>query len=306
MIHRKPYAAGFTIVELLLVIVVIGVLTSIVVIGYNSVQNEARYARAISTLEQGQRKIAEWNLGKGARVPTSLSQVDASYFQDTALWSYYSYDASTNYCLSVTVDDQSFFHRGLDSQEPVEGSCDDPGLIDGVGAPLAYATQSTTPVSFDPISGTQDLTLYVAVQFNDAVADYGTLASLETASATNRLQLDTGATGNTSARYRIDTSAASNVTAQKSGVRTAGVHIGWVQVSNGMTTRSFNYDDPVALSTLALSPGTGFSFDQLSLRPTTASYEPLGAIVFPQAHDQTQRAHVIQWLSGMHGGNFSF
>lgn len=52
---KKPH--GFTIVELLIVIVVIGVLASIVIVAYNGVQDRARDARRKSDITSVQKKI---------------------------------------------------------------------------------------------------------------------------------------------------------------------------------------------------------------------------------------------------------
>jgi prepilin-type N-terminal cleavage/methylation domain-containing protein len=48
----KKRISGFTVVELLLVIVIIGILASITVIGYNGTQQRARAAQTVATAEQ--------------------------------------------------------------------------------------------------------------------------------------------------------------------------------------------------------------------------------------------------------------
>lgn len=49
---RADKSAGFTIVELLIVIIVIGILATLVLIGYNGVQDQARKAKYKSDLKQ--------------------------------------------------------------------------------------------------------------------------------------------------------------------------------------------------------------------------------------------------------------
>lgn len=50
MVKNKTQSSGFTIVELLIVIVVIGILAAIVIVAYNGVQEASRVARANTDL----------------------------------------------------------------------------------------------------------------------------------------------------------------------------------------------------------------------------------------------------------------
>ena len=52
---------GFTIVELLVVIVVIGILSVITIVSYNGVQNRAKTVRSISTANEVHTKADIWN-----------------------------------------------------------------------------------------------------------------------------------------------------------------------------------------------------------------------------------------------------
>ncbi len=57
---------GFTIVELLIVITVIGILATIVIVAYGSVQNNARDGAVQSDLRKMADRMEEFRLGKGA------------------------------------------------------------------------------------------------------------------------------------------------------------------------------------------------------------------------------------------------
>jgi prepilin-type N-terminal cleavage/methylation domain-containing protein len=57
MKHKKRFSSGFTIVELLVVIVVIGVLASVVVVAYNGISQRARDASMQSDLTQAKKQI---------------------------------------------------------------------------------------------------------------------------------------------------------------------------------------------------------------------------------------------------------
>lgn len=297
---------GFTIVELLIVIAVLGVLAAIVLVSYGAIQDQARYASAISELGQAQKKIGVWSLFEGNINPPNLAAVDPDYFEDTATWIYRTYDRGQEYCLSRTIQDISYFQNSTNLNDYREGSCQDPISVEGVSEPLGYVTQSGQTVNFTQISGTPEITLYGVVNFINADGFYNAIAAMTPVTATNRMQLDTDTTASLTSRYRIDTSATSNVTSAKAGVRTPGVHTGWLQVSNNMTTRSFNYDSPVAFNALALSPGAGFTFTGVQLSGSNASMTTLAAIAYNEAHDEDQRNRVMEWLTSVYGGTITY
>ena len=56
---------GFTIVELLIVIVVIGILAAISIVAYNNIQSKARYAQQTSELDRIGRSIQLWSAENG-------------------------------------------------------------------------------------------------------------------------------------------------------------------------------------------------------------------------------------------------
>ena len=52
---------GFTIVELLIVVVVIAILAAITVVSYTGISQRAKTSRSLSTTEQVRSKVAVWN-----------------------------------------------------------------------------------------------------------------------------------------------------------------------------------------------------------------------------------------------------
>lgn len=73
----KQYARGFTIVELLIVIIVIGILASISVVTYRGSQERAEYARAQTDIKNIDDALTIYKAQKGA-YPIQLGFVSAS------------------------------------------------------------------------------------------------------------------------------------------------------------------------------------------------------------------------------------
>jgi len=78
--NSKSNQRGFTIVELLIVIVVISILTAITVVAYNGVQNRARTVAAQSAANNVQKKAEAYNAEEGSYplTSTALTGADSS------------------------------------------------------------------------------------------------------------------------------------------------------------------------------------------------------------------------------------
>lgn len=104
-----PNRSGFTIVELLIVIVVIGVLAAIVIVAYNGIQNRARIASVTSGLTQYSKKIAVYG-AENALYPADLATAGIVDTADTAYQ--YTVDTSTSpgtYCLTATSGSLTYY-----------------------------------------------------------------------------------------------------------------------------------------------------------------------------------------------------
>jgi prepilin-type N-terminal cleavage/methylation domain-containing protein len=81
----KTKQTGFTIVELLIVIVVIGILAAITIVAYNGIQNKGRNLRMVAAATQTYKAISQYIIDTGAYpTSTSVSCVGSDYPVDAA------------------------------------------------------------------------------------------------------------------------------------------------------------------------------------------------------------------------------
>jgi len=113
----RRQSAGFTIVELLIVIVVIAILAAVTIVAYNGIQTRARASSVSSSLTQAAKKIAMYHIDNSA-YPTSLSAVGMT---DTNNISYQYRTTGTGYCLTATSGAVSY--KVTEASPPNTGSC---------------------------------------------------------------------------------------------------------------------------------------------------------------------------------------
>lgn len=130
---RQRQSTGFTIVELLIVIVVIGILAAITTVAFNGVQRRA----AVSVLQTDARNMVsqlENHQSLNGAYPSALTSLSggAQLSEDTTIE--YTFN-NPGYCFTVTlgVAQTSYFVTN-ESKSPTEGSC--PGHT-GFSAPVA-------------------------------------------------------------------------------------------------------------------------------------------------------------------------
>ena len=124
--------SGFTIVELLIVIVVIGILAAITIVAYNGVQNRAKVATVSTDLAGAAKQFAVFEVDAG-RYPTTLSEVNGGQGIKASSGTTYQYTGTgTTYCLTATNGTVSYKVSNA-SQAATQGGCPGHG-VGGVAA----------------------------------------------------------------------------------------------------------------------------------------------------------------------------
>lgn len=150
--ESKQHRSGFTIVELLIVIVIIGILATITIVAYNGIQDRARVSATTSALTQANKKIRVWQTSNSDQFPSALTDAGITEPENVALQ--YTSDNSTTpgtYCLTATYGTVKYY---LDSS----GGAPKPGVCTGYNL---LAWNKTKPGATVPIpSATVDTTIY--------------------------------------------------------------------------------------------------------------------------------------------------
>lgn len=135
----KRVQSGFTIVELLIVIVVIAILATITIVAYNGIQDRAKASAASQALANAVKKIKYWQ----AEQDSTLSPADLATAGVTNTASVnYQYNPGTtgNYCITATVGGKSYY-ISTTTTTSTSGGC--PGH--GQGGVAAITNLSTNP-----------------------------------------------------------------------------------------------------------------------------------------------------------------
>ncbi|MGB4420566.1 MAG: LamG domain-containing protein [Candidatus Saccharimonadales bacterium] len=131
MYTRWQKQMGFTIVELLVVIVVIGVLATITVISFSGIQERAIVASLQSDLNNAAKKLKIDYVLNGA-YPATLAATDGGKGINPSLETTYEYVVSNStdlpgFCIEAV--NKGIVYKITENNKPIPGDCDDYGLL---------------------------------------------------------------------------------------------------------------------------------------------------------------------------------
>jgi len=151
-LHRHPKNTprpGFTIVELLIVIVVIGILAAITIVAFNGVQDRAKASAAQAAATQASKRILTYAIenfdvypaAAGSNGTDNLAALGISSSGDTT-YQYTSNNTTSpkTYCLTATKGNKSYYVSNANTN-PTSGAC--PGQ--GVGGVAAITNLHVNP-----------------------------------------------------------------------------------------------------------------------------------------------------------------
>lgn len=172
------YRNGFTIVELAIVIVVIGILATLGTVGFNGAQS-----RAINTLSQSDGTNAadqiELLFLKAGKFPSSESELSSIKKDANTDWEYVTNVEKTAYCLEIWNTKPGSKHYTVkDDKNIAEGTCD--GWVPSTGtlAPVAPSDPSPTVASitstsfvfsWSAVSGAQNYNVHLGTTTSSGV-----------------------------------------------------------------------------------------------------------------------------------------
>lgn len=133
--NRSRHTPGFTIVELLIVIVVIGILAAITIVAYNGIQERARVSNLTSALSQAAKKLTVYQVDNPDIFPADKAALEAIGIKDSGSISYQYSRTSTApdaYCITATTGTTSYKVSSTAST-PSTGGCAGHG-VGGIAA----------------------------------------------------------------------------------------------------------------------------------------------------------------------------
>jgi prepilin-type N-terminal cleavage/methylation domain-containing protein len=118
----KTKQTGFTIVELLIVIVVIGILAAITIVAYNGIQTRARIA-ALGTDLSGANKLLAFHYADVGSYPATLAETNNNQGIKASSGTTYQYTTTgSTYCLTATNGTLSYKVSDT-ATTPAQGGC---------------------------------------------------------------------------------------------------------------------------------------------------------------------------------------
>lgn len=168
-IHKQDQQRGFTIVELLIVIIVIGILAALTLVAFNGLSARADKASMVSDLNNVHKLVENYRAVNGS-LPTSLSQLSEgsgyTASKDSSVQISSTGGTNPSYCITVTRKDQ-YMNFNSTSGATSDSYCTGHGPV--APAQVVYASNMT---SYPTANTTYPITPGVALQAGDVVISF--------------------------------------------------------------------------------------------------------------------------------------
>jgi prepilin-type N-terminal cleavage/methylation domain-containing protein len=163
--HFRQASNGFTIVELLIVVVVIAILAAITIVAYNGITQRATASALQSGAETAAKKLSTFSLTNGEVYPPDLATAGLT---NTGTIGYqYSYNNSTSppgYCITATTNNTAYYiasnfvYSGgtVNQPNPASGAC--PGHSATGAAITNYSLNPGVEVGLNNLNGANGTT----------------------------------------------------------------------------------------------------------------------------------------------------
>jgi len=142
---------GFTIVELLIVVVVIAILASITIVSYNGISKRAKDSAIQSNLSSGIQKLELFKLNDGSGIyPATLGAAGLDSFTNSGdtVYSYGVSSDSKSYCLAMSQGGRTYYITS-EIMNPKTGICNGAVGVAGTGDVAVDGTSSTPITSYN-------------------------------------------------------------------------------------------------------------------------------------------------------------
>ncbi len=157
MLMAKKEQKAFTIVELLIVIVVVGILAAVTIVAYNGIQQRARVSAASSALTQSAKKLAAY-LVDNSVYPADLASLNITDTSDVSYqYSYNNTASPRTFCITATSGNVSY--KIDHASTPQSGGCaghgvgGTPAVVNLARNPFIRGANTTGWTGFNPSGG---------------------------------------------------------------------------------------------------------------------------------------------------------